>query len=80
MHVQVNLFSPCLPGDSGGFPGLAAIWEEERTRRRVLGIDTPLTPPPSPPRSPVSSLPKEARLRAEFDQIVHERLGLRFVL
>ena len=33
---------------SGGYPGLAAIWAEERQRRSMLNIDLPLTPPLSP--------------------------------
>jgi len=33
---------------SEGFPGLAALWEEERLRRRDRNVDTPLTPPSSP--------------------------------
>ena len=37
-----------LTSASGGYPGLAAIWEEERNRRQLLGLETVLTPPPSP--------------------------------
>lgn len=33
---------------SDGYPGLAAIWEEERQRRQALKIEEPLSPPPSP--------------------------------
>ena len=33
---------------SEGFPGLAALWEEERLRRKDRNMDTPLTPPSSP--------------------------------
>ena len=36
----------------GSFPGLATIWEEERHRRQQLGLDTTLTPPPSPGGNP----------------------------
>ena len=32
---------------SGSYPGLAAIWEEEKQRRLLLGDDTPLSAPPS---------------------------------
>ena len=32
---------------SDGYPGLAAIWEEERQRRQALKIEEPLSPPPS---------------------------------
>lgn len=40
----------CIPYPvvSDGYPGLAAIWEEERQRRVALKIDDPLSPPPSP--------------------------------
>ncbi len=37
-----------VPSVSGGYPGLTAIWEEERQRRIALDIDLPLSPPPSP--------------------------------
>lgn len=37
-----------LSQGSGGFPGLAAIWEEERERRRQLGLSSSLDPPLSP--------------------------------
>lgn len=63
---------------SGSYPGLIAIWEEEKQRRQVLGNDTPLTPPASPDRCPSLNLPTERRLRVEFDAIVKERLGLRY--
>jgi len=33
-------------------PGLVALWEDERIRRRQNGIEDPLTPPGSPPRDP----------------------------
>ena len=33
---------------SDGYPGLAAIWKEERQRREALNIGDPLSPPPSP--------------------------------
>jgi hypothetical protein len=33
---------------SDGYPGLAAIWKEERQRREALNIDDPLSLPPSP--------------------------------
>ncbi len=79
--VLIHLSSlSTLVGSSGGFPGLAALWEEERGRRGVLGNDTPLTPPPSPPRTPTGVLPNEARLRIEFDEVVQERLRLRFAI
>ena len=32
----------------GGNPGLAALWEDERLRRRRLSFDEHLTPPGSP--------------------------------
>ncbi len=36
---------------SEGFPGLAALWEEERQRRQARDIETHLTPPPSPSKA-----------------------------
>ena len=33
-------------------PGLVALWEDERIRRRQNGIEDPLTPPGSPTRDP----------------------------
>ena len=36
-------------GDNiGGNPGLAALWEDERQRRRERGLDGELEPPASP--------------------------------
>ena len=32
----------------GGNPGLAALWEDERLRRRQLHLEENLTPPSSP--------------------------------
>ena len=46
--------SPSLPLSfsffiaSGGYPGLAAIWEEEKQRRLLLDNNASLSPPPSP--------------------------------
>eukprot|EP00088_Acartia_fossae_P071157 TRINITY_DN9705_c1_g1_i9.p1 TRINITY_DN9705_c1_g1~~TRINITY_DN9705_c1_g1_i9.p1 ORF type:complete len:582 (-),score=148.17 TRINITY_DN9705_c1_g1_i9:491-2236(-) len=40
-----------LAGDGAMNPGLKALWEDERERRRILGMDDPLTPPSSPPRA-----------------------------
>jgi len=34
----------------GTNPGIEAIWEDERERRRLLGMDEPLDAPASPPR------------------------------
>ena len=31
-------------------PGLVALWDDERIRREKVGMDDPLSPPPSPPR------------------------------
>ena len=39
-------FSPFIA--SGGYPGLAAIWEEEKQRRLLLDNNASLSPPPSP--------------------------------
>lgn len=36
---------------AGMNPGLEAIWEDERLRREILGIEEPLTAPDSPPRT-----------------------------
>lgn len=33
---------------SGRFPGLVALWEEEQTRREMLGLEVPLSQPLSP--------------------------------
>lgn len=33
---------------SEGYPGLTALWEEEKLRRQALEMDTSLSPPPSP--------------------------------
>ncbi len=48
-------------------PGLRAIWNDERERRRVLNIAEPLTPESSPPR------PAEASRRTDSDLFWLER-------
>jgi len=48
-------------------PGLVALWEDERERRRKLGISDPLTPPGSPPR------PAKAMESSESEKFWYER-------
>merc|ERR1719244_2297906 len=48
-------------------PGLVALWEDERERRRKLGMSDPLTPPGSPPR------PSEAFQSSESEKFWYER-------
>lgn len=54
---------------AGMNPGLEALWEDERERRRLAGMeDVGLTPPDSPPR------PAEADEPTESDRFWRERL------
>jgi len=48
-------------------PGLVALWDDERERRRKLGMSDPLTPPGSPPR------PARAFQSSESEQFWYER-------
>jgi len=48
-------------------PGLVALWEDERERRRKLGMTDPLTPPGSPPR------PAAAFQSSESEKFWYER-------
>jgi len=48
-------------------PGLVALWDDERERRRKLGMSDPLTPPGSPPR------PSEAFQSSESEKFWYER-------
>merc|ERR1719318_1133382 len=48
-------------------PGLVALWDDERERRRKLGMTDPLTPPGSPPR------PAKAMESSESEKFWYER-------
>jgi len=48
-------------------PGLVALWDDERERRRKLGMSDPLTPPGSPPR------PTAAFQSSESEKFWYER-------
>jgi len=48
-------------------PGLVSLWEDERERRRKLGILDPLTPPGSPPR------PRKAFESSDSEKFWYER-------
>jgi len=62
-------------GDGAMSPGLKVLWEDERERRRILGISDPLTPPSSPPRSPRASASSDSELfwLERFDKAVAEK-------
>ena len=58
---------------SGMNPGLLAIWEDERLRRRLRGlIGEPLTPPSSPPRPEVQETESERLWRSKFLERLEE--------
>lgn len=48
-------------------PGLVALWDDERERRRKLGMTDPLTPPGSPPR------PAKALESSDSEKFWYER-------
>lgn len=50
-------------------PGLVALWEDERLRRKKVGMSDPLSPPPSPPR------PEAAADKSESEKFWYERLS-----
>lgn len=56
-------------------PGLVALWQDERERRRKLGMSDPLTPPGSPPRPPraMESSDSEKFWYERFLNIVKEK-------
>jgi len=64
-----------LAGEGAMNPGLKALWEDERERRRQLGIKDPLTPPDSPPRSPAAleSSESEKFWMARYDSMLKEK-------
>ena len=50
-------------------PGLVALWEDERLRRKKVGMSDPLSPPPSPPR------PEAAAEKSDSEKFWYERLN-----
>ena len=50
-------------------PGLVALWEDERFRRKKVGMSDPLSPPPSPPR------PEAAAEKSDSEKFWYERLS-----
>lgn len=50
-------------------PGLVALWEDERLRRKKVGMRDPLSPPPSPPR------PEAAAEKSDSEKFWYDRLS-----
>ncbi|XP_078617508.1 DNA polymerase zeta catalytic subunit-like [Branchiostoma floridae x Branchiostoma japonicum] len=60
----------------GTNPGLAAIWEDEKQRRREMGESSQIEPPPSQERPDVQPTESDLQLRERIKEIVEEQESL----
>ncbi|XP_066270082.1 DNA polymerase zeta catalytic subunit-like [Branchiostoma lanceolatum] len=60
----------------GTNPGLAAIWEDEKQRRREAGESSQIEPPPSQERPDVQPTESDLQLRERIRDIVEEQESL----
>ncbi|KAI8520925.1 DNA polymerase zeta catalytic subunit [Branchiostoma belcheri] len=67
LEIQANI---------GTNPGLAAIWEDEKQRRREAGESSQIEPPPSQERLDVQPTESDLQLRERIREIVEEQESL----
>ncbi|XP_019624970.1 PREDICTED: DNA polymerase zeta catalytic subunit-like [Branchiostoma belcheri] len=67
LEIQANI---------GTNPGLAAIWEDEKQRRREAGESSQIEPPPSQERPDVQPTESDLQLRERIREIVEEQESL----
>ncbi|XP_064595699.1 uncharacterized protein LOC135462216 [Liolophura sinensis] len=58
----------------GANPGLAALWEDERQRKRDRGETSQITPPQSQERDSMQEADSEVRLKERLEEILLEQL------